>query len=105
LWAAGSDGKANPIANTPVASAKKPIDTYVLPNGQRRYEPRDGIEPRAEDSQQPALARAERPNHQAIAWQNAQRIGTQRNKQDQADEGAEFNEDLGISHEKECHAN
>src|ERR1035438_3666346 len=75
---------------------------HMLPNGQRHDEPRDGIQPRAEDSQQPALTPAEWPDVQAIARQNAQRIGAQWNKEDQSDDRAKCNEGSRLAAEKKC---
>ncbi len=77
---------------------------HVLPDRQRRDEPRHGIEPRTQHSYPAALGLAERPHDKAIGRQNPQRIGAQRNKKDQADEAGESDKNTGIAEEEKCHA-
>ncbi len=58
---------------------------------------------RAEDSYRARLHRTDRRGP-AVVRQDAQRIGAQRNKEDQPDEGDERDEDATISEKKKCQA-
>jgi len=77
---------------------------HVLPQCQGREEPGDRIEPRAQDPQQPAFAFGERPDGQPLGRDGAQRVGAQRNEEDQPDDEIERREHSRIFEEEEHHA-